>query len=192
MLDSALSSYEQARKLAKASYMENVSAGRSGYLPSLDGILGNAEVASEVNIGIIEVPLKKVVGTYSHSRASAFSANFMPLAPIDSEFSGKWKSLYSAHLTEGIRDYIIAYEYLNWFYVKEGNKRVSILKYFDAASVTAEVRRLIPKKDDSDLTNRIYYEFLDFNRITGVSSVWFTVDGGFRDCSNTWNHIPAS
>ncbi len=179
MLDSALSSYEQARKLAKASYMENVSAGRSGYLPSLDGILGNAEVASEVNIGIIEVPLKKVVGTYSHSRASAFSANFMPLAPIDSEFSGKWKSLYSAHLTEGIRDYIIAYEYLNWFYVKEGNKRVSILKYFDAASITAEVRRLIPKKDDSDLTNRIYYEFLDFNRITGVSSVWFTLDGGF-------------
>lgn len=179
MLDSALSSYEQARKFAKTSYMENVSAGRSGYLPSLDGILGNAEIANEVNIGIIEIPLKKIVGTYSHSRASAFAANFMPLAPEDSEFSAKWKSLYSAHLNEGIRDYIVAYEYLNWFYVKEGNKRVSILKYFDAASVTAEVRRLIPKKDDSDIVNSIYYEFLTFNRITGISSVWFSEEGGF-------------
>ena len=43
--------------------------------------------------------------------------------------------LRKSHVNEGIRDPIKAYEYMNKFYVEEGNKRVSVLKYYDAVSV---------------------------------------------------------
>lgn len=70
----------------------------------------------------------------------------MPLIAGESEFGSKWMYLYKAHMEEGIRDPIKVYEYLNWFYVVEGNKRVSVLKYCDAYSISAVVTRLIPKK----------------------------------------------
>ena len=50
---------------------------------------------------------------------------------------------------------------MNQFYVEEGNKRVSVMKYLGAYSIHAEVTRVLPKKTDSK-ENRIYYEFLDF------------------------------
>ena len=65
--------------------------------------------------------------------------------------------LYTSHLEEGIHTPIIAYEFLNKFYVQEDNKRVSVLKYFDAVRIAGTVTRLVPERNDS-LENRIYYE----------------------------------
>ena len=50
-----------------------------------------------------------------------------------------------AHLDEGIRDPIRCFEYMGRFYVQEGNKRVSVLKYFEAGSVTGNVIRMVPQ-----------------------------------------------
>ena len=47
---------------------------------------------------------------------------------------------------------------MNKFYVIEGNKRVSVLKYFGADSVPAMVIRKLPKRTD-ELENKIYYKF---------------------------------
>lgn len=55
-------------------------------------------------------------------------------------------TLSTAQQEEGITDPIIAYEYMNKFYVLEGNKRVSVLKYYDAVSVMGQVTRILPKK----------------------------------------------
>ena len=41
-----------------------------------------------------------------------------------------------------------AYEYMNKFYIEEGNKRVSVLKYYDAVSVPGYVTRILPAKTD--------------------------------------------
>jgi basic membrane protein A and related proteins len=142
--------YDNARKKAKFRYTANISKGWTGILPSLNGIVKNTDIISEISLGLVEVPLKKIIGTYSHSRSTSFADNFMPLPTRGSEFSSKWCTLYKAHLEEGIRDPIRVYEYLNWYYVIEGNKRVSVLKYVDAVSISAEVRRLLPRKDDSD------------------------------------------
>ncbi|HHW67791.1 BMP family ABC transporter substrate-binding protein [Defluviitalea raffinosedens] len=173
--------FQHACKLGKASYSENVSKGISGYLPSLGGIVKNSDIASEINLGIVEIPLKKIIGTYSHSRSIAFASNFMPLISGESEFKSKWTALYIAHMEEGIRDPIKVYEYLNWFYVVEGNKRVSVLKYCDAYGIAADVTRLIPKKDESDPVIKIYYEFLEFNKQTGINSIWFSKENGFTE-----------
>jgi basic membrane lipoprotein Med (substrate-binding protein (PBP1-ABC) superfamily) len=89
--------------------------------------------------------------------------------------------LHDIHLKEGIRDPIKVYEYLNWFYVVEGNKRVSVLKYFDAYSIPAVVTRLVPKKDENNLMIKIYYEFLAFNKMTGIYDIWFSRENAFEE-----------
>ena len=93
-------------------------------------------------------------------RTQAFSRGFMPLLPPQSEFGMKWQQLCAAHLEEGIRDPILVYEYLNRYYVQEGNKRVSVLKYFDAVEIPARVIRILPERDND--TER-YFAFLSFS-----------------------------
>ena len=63
----------------------------------------------------------------------------MPLLDEDTEFAQKWNALCDAHLSVGIRDPIKAYEYMNKFYVEEGNKRVSVMKYYEAMSIPRSV-----------------------------------------------------
>jgi basic membrane protein A and related proteins len=171
--------FDEARKLAIKEYNRSISSGQIGYLPSLEGILKDTEIVSQVDLGLIEIPLNKIVGTYTHLRSLSFARNFMPL--IEMEFRIKWSALCDAHLKEGIRDSIKVYEYLNWFYVVEGNKRVSVLKYFDAYSVSAVVTRLIPKMDENNEAIRLYYEFLKFNKKTGIYSIWFSKEGRYEE-----------
>jgi basic membrane protein A len=172
--------YQTARKLATKEYMKNVSKGQSGYLPFLEGVLKNVDILSEVDLGIIDIPLRKITGTYTYSRSISFASNFMPLLGRNTEFGQKWMGLCRAHLNEGIRDAIKVYEYLNWFYVVEGNKRVSVLKYFDGYSIMGRVTRLIPRKDEDDPDIKMYYEFLEFNKKTGISCIWFSRENSFR------------
>jgi len=176
-----ISYYISARKLALKEYSINTSKGEVGYLPSLEGLIKNSDIVSELNLGVIELPLKKIIGTYSHLRSLSFAKNFMPLLEKQSEFQSKWTLLYKVQLNEGIRDSIKVYEYLNWFYVVEGNKRVSVLKYFDAYSINAEVTRLLPKKDENDVNIRLYYEFLKFNNITNLYSIWLSKESYYKD-----------
>ncbi len=84
---------------------------------------------------------------------------------------------------------IIAYEFLNKFYVQEGNKRVSVLKYFDAVRIAGTVTRLIPERNDS-LENRIYYEFLGFLQALKVNDVHFSRLGVTQNCRR-WCARPA-
>lgn len=180
MPENSVNHYADARKLGRREYSRSVSRGQTGYLPFLEGILKNIEIINEVDLGVVDVPLKKIIGTYTYGRSRSFANNFMPLLGPGSEFCSKWTALCNAHLSEGIRDPIKVYEYLNWFYVIEGNKRVSVLKYFDAFSYHAGVTRLIPKRDESDPTISIYYEFLDFYKKTGINCLWFTRRNSFR------------
>lgn len=170
--------FNDARKLAIKSYNKCANRGESGYLPSLEETLKDTEIVSQVDLGLIEIPLKKIIGTYTHLRSLSFSKNFMPL--IELEFKEKWASLCKAHINEGIRDPIKVYEYLNWYYVIEGNKRVSVLKFFDAYSISGNVTRLIPKYNEEDRDIRLYYEYLYFNKKTRIYSIWFTKEGSFN------------
>jgi len=179
-LKGAENHYLAARKMGVKEYSKNISKGQMGYLPFLEGVLKNIEIVYELDLGIIDLPLKKIIGTYTYARSRSFASNFMPLLTTKSEFAQKWSNLCSAHINEGIRDAIKVYEYLNWFYVVEGNKRVSVLKYFDAYSIQGQVFRLVPKKDNSDITISIYYEFLDFYKKTGINLIWFTKRNSFH------------
>lgn len=170
--------YERVHKLAMKDFRSKTSKGLYPYLQVLDDILSYTNVSSEMNLGLVDIPLDQVVGTKTAGRTNAFSSNYMPLLSGESEFAVKWCRLYDAHLEEGIREPVKAYEFMNRFYIAEGNKRISVLKYCNAVTVSAIVTRVIPKPDDSD-ESRLYYEFLEFYRKTQINYLNFSQPGGY-------------
>lgn len=174
----ALYDYAGALRLGRKQYQAALSKGEYPYLPVLDDILANTDIVSEVSLGVMDVPLERVVGTKTKGRTEAFASDFMPLLGEKTEFGAKWALLYDYQISEGIQDPIKAYEFMNRYYVQEGNKRVSVLKYLHAGSIAAEVTRLIPRKSDNQEI-RLYYEFLGFYQVSFNSNVWFSREGSY-------------
>lgn len=170
--------YIKANKLAKKDYQSKSMRGELPTLPVLDDILPPKGQYREVPLGLVKIPADQIAGTKNAGRSNAFASNFMPLLKEDSEFASKWESLSTSQVTEGIRDPIKAYEYMNKFYVEEGNKRVSVVKFFGLDSIPGTVTRIIPNRTN-DKENRIYYEFLDFYELSRVNYIWFTETGRF-------------
>ena len=175
----AMDEYIKAQKMGQRDYREKILRGQSPYLPVLDNILqGAAGVDSQMPLGLVDIPMDLLVGTKTEGRTGAFASNFMPLLDMKSEFGAKWISLCIAHVEEGIRDPIRCYEYLGRFYVQEGNKRVSVLKYFGASSVPGVVTRILPPYSDDPEIQR-YYEFVQYFPITKTYLLQFTKPGSF-------------
>lgn len=174
----SLTEYNSAQRLGKKQYQEDLAHGASPFLPVLDEILQDAEIISEVPLGILTIPLENVAGTKTRGRTQAFASNFMPLLEEHTEFCIKWCTVYQYQEEHGIDDPIIVYEYLNRFYVQEGNKRVSVLKYLGAYSITASVIRLLPRRSEKPEI-KLYYEFLDFYKVTETFCVWFEQPGKY-------------
>lgn len=179
----SLDSYQAALRAGQKEYRACVARGVSPYLAVLDDILINTAIARQEPLGLVDIPLDSIAGTKTRGRHTAFAPNFMPLLGVETEFCDKWSNLSDAHINEGIQVPIKAYEFMNRFYVEEGNKRVSVLKFYGAVSIPGTVTRLVPQRSDS-LENRIYYEFLDFYRLSSVNYIWFTREGGFARLQN--------
>lgn len=174
----SVADYERAYKLGKKEYQYCMMHGENPVLPVLDDILPSKGDYSEVPLGIVEIPTEQIVGTKTNSRSNAFANNFMPILEEDTEFAQKWSNLSTSHVEEGIRDPIKVYEYMNKFYVEEGNKRVSVMKFFDVPFIPGDVIRMVPKRT-KELENKIYYEFLDFYELTKINYIWFSKEGSF-------------
>jgi len=171
--------YSKAHRLGEKAFQLSQNKGMYPYLPILEDVIGDTVVKSRVALGVVTVPLENVVGTASRGRTVSFAGNFMPLLGPETEFAVKWATLYVSMLETGMREPIIAIEYMNKYYVVEGNKRTSVLKYTGAVSVEASVTRYIPERTD-EKENRIYYEYLEFYSKTGINFIWFSQEGGFR------------
>ena len=171
----AITHYENALKQGKK-YVDNcLSRGEDPYPRVLEDLVNMAEVSS-VNIGLIEVPIDRIIGTRASGRKMSFAGNFMPLMDARSEFGVKWINLCEAHMNEGITDPISCFEYLGDFYVQEGHKRVSVMKSFGATDISGIVTRLVPPLSD-DPEIQLYYEFLNFYKLSKTYLVRFTQPG---------------
>ncbi len=170
--------YSKAFKAGKKDYQARMLRGIRPTLQILDDILPEKGSYSEVQLGLVQIPTEQIVGTKTVARSNSFAGNFMPILRESSEFAVKWESLSDIHMKEGIRDPIKAYEYMNKFYVEEGNKRVSVMKYFGAVSIPGNVTRIIPKRTE-ETENKIYYEFLDFYQAVPINYIWFSQEGSF-------------
>ena len=176
----AESYYKDALKLGQKEVQTRKANGEPMLLPVLDEILPADKSTTLVNLGLVQIPIKQIVGTKTGGRSSAFAANFMPIFEEDSEFAVKWKHLCDAHLTEGIHDPIKAFEYMNRFYVLEGNKRVSVLKFFGADTIEGVVTRIMPERDGSEEVE-IYYEFVAFYKYSKINFIEFSKRGSYAE-----------
>ena len=172
--------YKEALKLGQKEVKAKTAKNESPYLAVLDEIIPPEKSLSGISLGVIQIPMWFIVGTKTAGRVNAFASNFMPLLAESTEFAAKWESLYRSHMLEGIREPIKVYEYLNRYYVEEGNKRVSVLKYCGAYSIPADVTRIMPERDNSEKV-QIYLEYLDFNRYSKVNYIEFSKPGDYRE-----------
>ena len=181
--------YSRARKLALKEYHARMQRRENPFLPVLAEIEEQLNALSRVPLGLVQVPLSKVVGTASKGRTNAFAANFMPLLDQGSEFAMKWNMLYNSVVEDGLRQPVKAFEYLNRYYLIEGNKRVSVMKYLDAVSIEAEVTRVLPVRTD-DPENQLYFEFLPFYADTKINYLWFSKPGSYARLCELTGHTP--
>ena len=170
--------YARAYRAGKKDYQARMLRGEKPTLAVLDDIMPEKGHYHEVPLGTIQVPIERIVGTKTVGRSNSFAGNFMPILRDSSEFAAKWANLSEYQKNEGIQDAIKVYEYMNKFYVEEGNKRVSVMKYFGAVSILGNVIRIVPQRTD-EKENRIYFEFLDFYQAAPINYIWFSREGSF-------------
>ena len=193
-LQIAKQEYADALSRGKKEYKERIAADLNPHPAVLDEILEGQTTLSVQDLGILDIPAKRIIGTKSAGRITAFTASFRPLLSMESEFGQKWCALCADHLGEvGIREPILCYEYLGDFYVQEGNKRVSVLRHFDAARIPATVKRMLPPVSD-DSRIKAYYEFLEFYKVSKLYILQFRRPGCYarllahlgRDADYVW------
>lgn len=176
----ASNQYDRALKAGQKYHHACVSRGEYPYTKVLSDVFSEYLAASHVDVGLVDIPMELIVGTTTAGRKAAFAGNFMPLLGYDSEFSTKWINLCEAHLSEtGITDPISCFEYLGYFYITEGNKRVSVLKSYDSPTISGYVKRILPEWSEDDPAVQVYYEFLSFYQLSNVYDVRISSKGGY-------------
>ena len=173
-----LEDYKSALRAGQRAYRARIARGQSPYLAVLDDVLKGVDIVAQEPLGLVEIPSDSLVGTKTSGRHTAFSYDFMPLLEPDTEFAAKWSNLCDAHLEEGIHTPIIAFEYMNRFYVQEGNKRVSVLRHFGSPRIPGTVKRIVPPLTDEPRI-QAYYEFMDFYKASHLYCIQFRHPGDY-------------
>ena len=171
--------YSKARREGLRVYQAAIQANTDPYLPVLENRVPALSQLSRLSLGIMTVPLERVVGSVSQGRSYAFAEGFLPILESGSEFATKWEILCESVENEGLSQPITVLEYLGYYYVIEGNKRTSVMKYLNALDIEADVTRVFPpRSDDPQIIS--YYEYCDFTKETGLYSLLFTRPGSYR------------
>lgn len=174
-----LEDYKKERKKGLKEVQKCKQEGRYPYLPVLSVQTNNLK-----KIGSTSIPLNLVLGTEQQSRSNSFSFHFHPIQEESSEFARKWISLFDAQVEHGIDDPIVVYEYKHFFYVREGNKRVSVFKALDARSIQAEVIRILD--DTVEDTLQAFYDFYD---LCPLYEIFFSKKEYYKELMEYTNHV---
>ena len=183
--------YYKALARGKRAFQKASASGTYPYLTSLDEMIRLEEMQGEQAVGLMEIPTSLIAGTKTNARRDSFADNFMPLLGENTEFADKWMHLYIAQITEGIRDPIQVYEYMQRFYVQEGNKRVSVLRYLGVPMISAQITRVLPKRSDEEQV-KIYYEFTEFFKDAPIYGLTFSREGGYRELIRLCRQTPGT
>ena len=170
--------YGKARRDGLRIYSAALQAHEDPYLPVLERKVPELSSLSRLPLGVMSVPLSRVLGSVSEGRSKAFTRGFLPILEGGSEFASKWDRLYESVEAEGVNQPVTALEYLGYYYVIEGNKRVSVMKTMEAREIEADVTRVYPvRTEDPEIVS--YYEYCDFSKETGLYSLLFSRPGSY-------------
>ena len=174
-----MDNYSRARREGLRVYQAAIQANADPYLPVLEDKVPNLSQLSRLSLGVLTIPLNRVIGSVSQGRSYAFSEGFLPILEGGSEFASKWERLCESVELEGVNQPITALEYMGYYYVIEGNKRTSVMKFLNATDIEADVTRVYPPKSD-DPAVVSYYEYCDFTKETGLYGILFSRPGSYQ------------
>ncbi len=106
--------YGRVRREGLRVYTAAIQANQDPYLPVLEARVPELASLSRLSLGIISVPLSRVVGSVSEGRSKAFTKNFLPILDGGSEFAAKWDHLYESVEAKGVTMPVTALEYLGY------------------------------------------------------------------------------
>ena len=89
-MQAAKDEYVLALRNGQKEYRELVAAGKNPHPLVLEEILPEVDAMTIKDIGLVEVPAQRIVGTKSAGRITAFTPTFRPLLKAESEFANKW------------------------------------------------------------------------------------------------------
>ena len=171
--------YSKARREGLRVYQNAIQSNTDPYLPVLEERVPALSSLSRLSLGIMTISLDRVIGSVSRGRSYAFANGFMPILEGGSEFSSKWEHLCESVEAKGVNQPITVLEYMGYYYVIEGNKRASVMKYLDARDIEADVTRVYPPmSDDPEIVS--YYEYCDFCKETGLYAIFFSRPGSYQ------------
>lgn len=157
------------------------------FLPELCDLLGTSKVTNTESLGVVEIPVNKIVGIASICGKDSYTVDFMPLEAPSSRLADTWCGIYLDYLNERNIPPITCYEYLGHFYVIDGKKRVSVMKCHGASVMSANVTRVLPSDKDSKESIQ-YYSFLESYKKTGLYQVCLCSKYSFEDLQKAMGH----
>ena len=175
--------YARARQRGLRAFGQATRNNTDPYLPVLEEKVPALNSLTRVSLGVQSIPLDRVVGSVSRGRSYAFANNFMPILEMNSEFCTKWTILYDSIEKDGMRDPAKMVEYMGYYYLVEGNKRTSVLKFLDAEYIDADVTRALPVRTE-DPAVVAYYEYCDFSKASGLYDLFLTKPGSYDRLSS--------
>jgi len=150
---------------------------------------------SQSYLGIKSIPIENIIG--SEGRAKDFSKAFFPKKEMLKE---RWKSIDKAHLQFIDLPSISVYKLNDWYFVRDGNHRVSVAKTQGNVFIDAEVVELdsqIPLKKGmtirelrKEIVNYERLQFMDqyhFEEIIPINEIEFTGAGMYPELLNHIN-----
>ena len=76
----------------------------------------NLASLSRLSLGIMPIPLDRVIGSVSRGRSYAFAEGFLPILEGGSEFASKWENLCESVEQKGVNQPVTVLEYLGNYY----------------------------------------------------------------------------
>ena len=80
----------QAKRIAR----KNSANVEMAALPLLKTVLDTYNVAGETDLGVVQIPVKQIVGVVAEEDRDAYVSDFFPLPSVNSEFAVKWTTLF--------------------------------------------------------------------------------------------------
>lgn len=178
--------YTQANKTVNNFQKESADP----YLINMDNEVDDGAITQKVDLGVLEIPVRQIVGVASTDINTEYTFDFKPLASKNSEFAEVWCQLYVDYMSDrGLAEPITCVEYLGRFYVVDGKKRVSVLKAYGESRVLAHVIRWIPERSN-DIQVKQYFEFLNYFGKTGLYQVFLSDASDFQHLQKAMDLAP--
>lgn len=187
--------FERAKNRAKIQVLLSKLKWENSDLLSLYEVTELIKPRSQSYIGLKSIPIKDIIG--SEGRARDFSKAFYPKRELLKE---RWKSIDKAHLQYIDLPAISVYKLGQWYFVRDGNHRVSVAKSQGSEFIDADIVELdsqIPLKQGMtmrDLRKKVVdferQEFLNqyhFEDILPINEIIFSASGMYPEVLNHIN-----